>query len=187
MRVSRQTAQRHHEEIVGTASRLFREKGFDAVGVAELMAAAGLTHGGFYGHFRSKAALSAEATSAALAETAERWAARAAARPDDPLGGIVDGYLTAAHRDAAGSGCAIASLATDVARAAPEIRHGFTEALRPVIAVVETAMPEGTEDARTEALGTIAAMMGAMVLARAVDDPELSEAFLTAGRRLFGL
>ena len=127
MKVTREQAARNRERIVETAAKLFREKGFDGIGVADLMKAAGLTHGGFYGHFGSKEALLGEAASRALAGAGTGWQALMAAHPDDPLGTVARSYLSPAHRDNPGLGCAISALGADISRAGPTVREAVTE------------------------------------------------------------
>lgn len=183
MRVTKEVAALHREAIVSGAARTIREKGPEALGIADVMGAVGLTHGGFYGHFASRQALLTEAVARAIGDSAADWARYLSANVDDPLGGLVAGALA----DGTGVSDAIAGLSGDMSRAAPETRSAYREGLEPVIAMVADAMPTGTDDPRGEALGTIAALVGAMVLARAVDDPELAEGFRAAGRRLFGL
>src|SRR5262245_24790993 len=109
MKVTREQAAENRERIVNTAARLFRERGFDGVGVADIMKGAGLTHGGFYGHFASKDDLAAEACARALEKSAMKWSA-ILDTDANPLDTIVASYLSEAHRDRPGSGCAIAAL-----------------------------------------------------------------------------
>src|ERR671918_91424 len=111
MRVSREQAAENRDRIIDAAGRLFRERGFDGIGVANLMKAAGLTHGGFYGNFESKEELEVEACERVLARTGEAWPAMAAKNPETPLKGLLDWYLTAQHRDGPGEGCIYAALA----------------------------------------------------------------------------
>src|SRR6478752_6852590 len=130
MKVSREEAAANRERIVDVASRLFREKGFDGIGVADVMKEAGLTHGGFYGHFGSKEDLMAEAASLAIRESRERWARRARAAGGDALEALASLYLTPRHRDDPGHGCAAAALATDASRQGFGVRRAVTEGLR---------------------------------------------------------
>src|SRR4051812_12558688 len=110
MKVTREQADLNRARIVEIAAQRFREHGFEGIGVADLMREAGLTHGGFYGHFGSKEELMAEACTKALQRSRESWAKRAAAHPDDPLGEVARSYLHARHRDNPGQGCVMASL-----------------------------------------------------------------------------
>src|SRR3954468_20702168 len=111
MRVSREQAAQNRERILDAAARLFRERGFEGIGVADLMKEAGLTHGGFYGHFESQGALMAQACTRASARSRERWTKLAQNAPGDPLTAIAGSYLTSKHRDNPGSGCLMAALA----------------------------------------------------------------------------
>src|SRR5262245_10098091 len=113
MKVTREQAVENRERIVAAAARLFREHGFDGIGVADIMKSAGLTHGGFYGHFGSKDDLAAEACARALDRSVTKWDAIAAA-DGDPLATIVGSYLSEAHRDRPGSGCMVAAVGSDV-------------------------------------------------------------------------
>src|SRR2546421_954752 len=116
MKVSREQAAQNRERIVETAARLFRERGFEGIGVADLMKEAGLTHGGFYGHFSSKEDLMAKACARASARSRALWGKLAERAPDDPLSEIAGVYLTSRHRDNPGTGCLMAALAADASR-----------------------------------------------------------------------
>ena len=183
MKVSREQAARNREQVLQAAARQFRERGFDAVGVADLMASVGLTHGGFYAQFPSKEDLVAEACACALDRSVARWRQ---AVSDDPKGGphaVADGYLSTTHRDAPGMGCVVASLGADIARQGPLVREVFTEGVRELVGVLAGTMPGKTQQERRQAaLGSFATMVGAMVLARAVADEELSREVLEAAR-----
>ena len=181
MKVTREQAALNRERIVETAARLFREKGFDGIGVADLMKAAGLTHGGFYGHFDSKDALAAEAVRKALSGAGASWPALMSEHADDPLGAVARSYLTPRHRDNPGSGCAISALGPEVARATPAVKDAVTERLRTQLDTLAAGQPSGTAaERRQAAIATYAAMLGAMVMARAVSDPALSDEILEA-------
>jgi TetR/AcrR family transcriptional repressor of nem operon len=183
MKVSREQAAHNRARVLQAAARLFRERGFDGVGVADLMASVGLTHGGFYAQFPSKEDLVAEACAAALDASVARWQKAAGAAPRDAAGAVVDSYLSCAHRDAPGSGCALAALGTEIARQGPLVREVVTEGVRDLVAVLADTMPGKTaEERRHAALGSFATMVGAMVLARAVADEKLSREVLAAAK-----
>jgi TetR/AcrR family transcriptional repressor of nem operon len=172
MKVSREQMGENRRRILDAAGRLFRDRGFEAVTVAEVMREAGLTHGGFYGHFRSKDDLIA----AALAELV------VASEPGPlALPAFAARYLSPAHRDDPASGCPVAALASDTIRQAPEARATMTEGLRRQIARLTDGAAE-PESARQAAIGSWAAMVGAMILARMSDDPALSDEVLAQTR-----
>lgn len=181
MKVSREQVALNRERIIETASRLFREKGYDGIGVADLMKSAGLTHGGFYGHFASKEDLLAEATAHALKKSVERWEGYAAHGAQVGLDKIGKGYLTEQHRDHPGGGCSVTALGADIARLGPKARHALTQGASGQMAVLQKLMP-GADDTekRKQALTTYASMVGALVLSRAVDDDALSVEILQA-------
>ena len=180
MKVTRQQAEKNRERVLEVAGRVFREKGFDGVGVADLMKSAGLTHGGFYANFNSKEDLIAESCERALAKLNEGWD-KAGGKNGDLLRAVVAAYLSTSHRDDPGNGCLIAALGSDVARKSPAVRHAVTEGLRPFIELLTRAAPGRTRVARRKrALAVYANLVGAMVLARAVDDPALSKEILEA-------
>ena len=185
MKVSREQAALNRERIVETAARLFREKGYDGIGVADLMKNAGLTHGGFYGHFASKEDLMIEACQHALEKSLEGWRTKVAQDPQQALPAIVDNYLTPKHRDQPGTGCPAAAMGVDVARMSPGARPAFTQATRQQFALLQDLMPDNTPDGtperrRQQAIATFSAMVGAMVLARSIDDEALSQEILDA-------
>jgi TetR/AcrR family transcriptional repressor of nem operon len=188
MKVSREQAVENRNHIIDVAGRLFRERGLDGIGVANLMKAAGLTHGGFYGHFESKEDLEVQACERVLARTSELWPAMAAKDPKAPLKGFLDDYLTAQHRDRRGEGCIYAALASDVTRQnSPALRRAFTTGLQPLIDTLVRIVPGRSRTARRQrALAYLSAMVGALILARAVDDAELSDEILAAARALPG-
>jgi len=185
MKVSREQAALNRERIVDVAARLFREKGYDGIGVADLMKSAGLTHGGFYGHFASKEDLMIEACQHALNQSLEGWRAKIASDPQHALPAIVGNYLSTRHRDQPGGGCPAAAMGVDAARMSPGARPAFTQATQQQFALLQDLLPEGTpgctqERRRQQAIATFAAMVGAMVLARSVDDEALSAEILDA-------
>lgn len=181
MRVSREQAAENRERIVDVAARLFRERGFDGVGVADLMKNAGLTHGGFYGHFDSKEALMAEACEHAIAETGKRWQTLTRQGEPGAFGRLARRYLSARHRDQPGDGCVLAALANDAARQSPPVRHAYTRSVQRFIALLAGVVPGRGEAARRrKAVAACATMVGALILSRAVDDDALSREILDA-------
>jgi len=183
MKVSRERAAENRERILTVAARLFRERGFDGIGVADLMKAAGLTHGGFYGQFESKEDLAAQACARALAESAAKWDRLIGENPGDTLDAVAASYLSPRHRDDAGHGCALAALGAEAQRREPAVRRALTEGLLPLVERLEGIVPGRTRAARRrKALSTMAHFMGALVLARSVDDPKLSNQILKAVR-----
>lgn len=189
-RASRQEAERHRKEIVAAASRLFRQKGLGRVSVPELMAAAGMTHGGFYGHFASKDALAAEAFAEAFGEMNARLSSLAKPEEGDSEGGIaglVGGYLSCAHRDHPEAGCAAAGLLefprdTDSA----EVRSAFLAGVEGMIAMIQSLQGGPAEAGRQEALATLATLVGSLLLSRATRGTPVSEAFLEAAKTALG-
>jgi TetR/AcrR family transcriptional regulator, transcriptional repressor for nem operon len=169
-----------HERIVKTASRRMRRDGIDSVTVAELMNEAGLTHGGFYRHFDSRNELVAAAIDAALAQGSERM--HAAAKPGGPeaLAAIIDGYLSRLHRDKPETGCAVAALPTDVARTDPRARAAYSRQVRNYIDLL-TELTPGRDSGEAHLI--LAALVGALVLARAIDDRGLSDEILDGAAR----
>jgi len=184
VKVSRQQAAENRARILREASRLFRERGLDGVGVDALAEAAGLTHGGLYSRFGSKERLAAEALADALARSADvLMPPGAEADPPAALQALVRRYLSHRHRDMPGGGCALAALGSEVPRQAPALRAAFTVGLKDFSGRLAPLLG-GEEDA---ALDMLASLVGALVLARAVDDPALSDRILGATRaRLAG-
>jgi len=181
MRVSREQAAENRERIIATAARLFREKGFDGIGVADLMQAAGLTHGGFYGHFASKEDLVAQACARTFARSIAAWGRSAGQGRRGALAAIAGSYLSVEHRDHPGHGCLLAALGTDVARQSPSVRRVVTEGLLGLVGLLTRVVPGRSATAkRKRALAMMASLVGALVLARAVDDDTLSEEILRA-------
>lgn len=177
MRVSRDQMQANRLRILESASRLFREKGFEAVSVAEVMKAAGLTHGGFYGHFESKDDLIAQAIAHIF--TAEEGGQGG----QGDLGAHLNAYLSSQHRESVGEGCPTAALVADIRRQTPAARSAMSEGFRSQIDRIARAIPApGAAASRRQAVGAWAAMVGAVVLARAVDDPVLSDEILDETR-----
>lgn len=175
-----ETAEKH-ANILKEAARLFRERGFEGAGVAEIMKAAGLTHGAFYAHFPSKEVLKAEAVERAFGQSDRRiYALTAGAR--DKKQGFLDNYLSVAHRDHPGSGCAIAALGAEIARDSTA-RQPFTEHVKHMMEEMAGRFRWKCKGAaRRNAIHLLSAAVGALVLARAVDDSQLSDEILESVR-----
>jgi TetR/AcrR family transcriptional repressor of nem operon len=164
-----------HERIVREASRLFRERGFENVSVGEVMKAAGLTHGAFYAHFGSKEELQAATVAYGQKVSLER---AQHSNGNKSKGSYADRYLSRWHRDNPGDGCTMAALGSEVARATPELKAAFERGLEEILSA------SGGD--RKEAIFRAAAMIGGIVLARAVQDPELSDEILRSVRQKLG-
>ncbi len=187
MKVSREQFAENRQRILDVAGRLFREKGFDGIGVDGIMQEAGLTHGGFYGHFDSKADLAERACAAALVTLAGKWEARANSPRQNALPEIVRSYLSPKHRDDPGSGCIIASLGGEVARCSDAVRTTVTQGVRARLGILERVVGGGSKAERREkAIATLSGMVGAMVVARLVNDSPLSDEILTVATSAFG-
>jgi TetR/AcrR family transcriptional repressor of nem operon len=184
MRYSREHKLETHARIVKRASVKLREKGAHGVGVADLMKDAGLTHGGFYAHFDSREALVIEAFAHAMDRSTERWRKLAEQTPPEQrMAAIVDGYLTPAHRDDPGHGCAIPTLGAEIARESPKTRKAFAAKLEEMIdALAEQMADTPRKAARKQATAMIATMMGTLVMARVAGNGEFSEEILNSGR-----
>jgi TetR/AcrR family transcriptional regulator, transcriptional repressor for nem operon len=174
MKVSREQVAENRQKILDAASRLFRARGFEAVTVAEVMQAAGLTHGGFYGHFKSKDDLIAETLTHVLGagETGEI-----------DVDQFATNYLSRLHCNDLEGGCPTAGLAAETIRQSPQARAAMTAGLRQQIERLTRNTP-GSDLAqkREQAIGSWAAMVGALILARLSDDPKLSDDVLTQTR-----
>lgn len=180
LKVTKAQAQANRARIVETASTLFRERGYDGVGVADLMAAAGFTHGGFYKHFGSKADLMAESAACGMAQTAALTVGANA--PD-----FLRAYVSREHRDARASGCTMAALSGDAARQPEAVRATFAAGVERLLAELGRSGPalDGADpaQARAKTLDTLAHAVGAIVLSRACpDDSALADEILAACR-----
>ena len=164
-----------HERIVKEASRLFRERGFENVSVGEVMKAAGLTHGAFYAHFGSKEELQAAAVAYGQKVSLGRVQR---SMEDKKKESYAERYLSRQHRDNPGDGCTMAALAQEVARSKPELKAAFEQGFEEILSA------KGGD--RKQAIFQAAAMIGGVVLARAVQDPELSDEILGSVRQKLG-
>jgi TetR/AcrR family transcriptional repressor of nem operon len=193
MKVDRPTREAHGAALLKAAGKLFRARGLDAVRIADVSAAAGLTHGAFYGHFDSKTALAEAACRTGLEDAAAKWRRRAAharAEGADPVGTLIDRYLTEAHRDALADGCVLSALGPELSRADPPLRAALADGaalLSAVLAEEIAALHPGATAAQAGAAAeaTLAAMLGGLALARAyATDPARSRATLAAAAAL---
>jgi len=171
-----------HERIVEAAARAIRRSGYGGTGVADIMKAAGLTHGGFYAHFASREAMLAEAAERAGSEAvAASTRIAAAAPPQQALESLLRAYLSKEHLESIEQGCPVAALGSEMPRQAPEVRRAATRGIKEMIDLVARQSPDwGQPRAHQRALVTVATMVGALLLARAVDDTRLSDALREA-------
>ncbi len=184
MRVSREKAAEHRDRIIDAAGALFRAKGFGGIGVADIMKAADLTHGGFYGHFASKDDLVAQASRRTMARAAANWTKLVEAAPDNPYAALLEHYLSPKHRDDPGKGCAFAALGNDAARSGKIVRKAFAEGLAPLIDILAQAIAGKSKAARRrKAVAAMATLVGALTMARAVEGTPLSDEMLEAAHR----
>jgi len=181
VKVSRVEAAQNRERIIDAAAKLFRERGFDGIGVADLMKSAGMTHGGFYGHFASKEDLMAQACMRAQETGLNVFRQVVEHDRQNALAIIASGYLSPAHRDQTGDGCVLAALGADAARHGTPLRATFTQTVRAAVEILTDLVTGRARRAkRQRALTIYASMVGALVLARAVDDEELSGEILAS-------
>ena len=187
MKVTKAQAQANRARIVETAATLFRERGYDGVGVADLMAAAGFTHGGFYKHFGSKADLMAEAAACGFSESA-------AGSEGIDIAAFIKQYLSREHRDTPGTGCTMAALSVDAGRQPEQVKQAFADGIeRLLMSMVSKHGASGASgatnatsaaakrEARARSIDTIAQLVGAVVLSRACpDDSPLADEILQA-------
>jgi len=173
-----------HSRIVENASYGLRQNGAEGLSVVDLMKLAGLTHGGFYNHFESRAALVGEAIAFAMDQMVERWKRLANGKAEeDRFEALIDDYLSSRHRDNPRHGCPLPALAADVARSSQSERRALASKLEKMIDIFVEALPaDGSQQARQIATGAIATMVGSIVLSRAVGAGKLSDDILDAGR-----
>src|SRR6266480_4084989 len=182
MKVSREQAAANRENVVDVASTLFRKHGFDGIGVADIMKAAGLTHGGFYRNFASKDDLAVKASERAIADTTALLKDGLAQQPKDPFRALIEGYVSSAHRDDPGSGCILPALAVDAARSDdPALRAVFITAIQGYLdqlAKLSSANPRATGSRHPAAI--LSEMVGAVILSRVIADGPLAESLIAA-------
>jgi TetR/AcrR family transcriptional regulator, transcriptional repressor for nem operon len=184
MRVSRIQAAENRETVINVASRLFRERGFDGIGLKDLMEGAGLTQGAFYKQFASKEDLAVQASRRALESASRRWSDAAAENPNDPLGAVIAFYLSADHREEKMDGCPIVALGSDAARQGPDVKAAFEAGIKAHLEVVGRFIAETDGDEPSgKAMTILSTMVGAVTLSRVVNDPDLAQAFLDAAAK----
>jgi TetR/AcrR family transcriptional regulator, transcriptional repressor for nem operon len=186
-RVSKLETAKNRGAIEQASARLFREQGLSA-SLKHVMRAAGLTHGGFYGHFGSKDELVATACAAAFGESVERWRKRTTTAKNrrSAHAALIEGYLTAHNRASRGTSCPLAALATDVGREpqSKPVRKIFRAGLEQLIEILTDVQPtRDPQGARDEALTQLSTLVGAMVLARATSGTPLSDQFMNAAKQ----
>jgi TetR/AcrR family transcriptional repressor of nem operon len=183
MRVSRAQAEANRENVINVASRLFRERGFDGIGLKDLMKGAGLTQGGFYKQFESKDDLAALAARRALESATRRWSSVAASSPD-PLQAVIDLYLSAGHRGETGDGCPLVALGADAARQSEEVRAPFRDGIKAHLQVLEELMPQpGKADNDEKAMVMLSLLVGAVTLSRIAAGTDMSDRLLEAAAK----
>jgi TetR/AcrR family transcriptional repressor of nem operon len=181
MRVSRSQAAENRETVINVASRLFRERGFDGIGLKDLMKGAGLTQGAFYKQFASKEDLAAQASRRAMESATHRWSAATAAKPEDPLGAVIAFYLSMDHRGEKMDGCPIVALGSDAARQGTDVKASFEAGIKQHIEILGRSIAETNgEDTDGKAMAILSTMVGALMLSRVVNDPDLAQALLDA-------
>ena len=182
MRKSAAEAAETRKRIIEVASRAFKSKGIEATGVAEVMAAAGLTHGGFYRHFESKEQLVAEACAASMEVLVE--AAEQAAGSESTFFKHLKDFLSAEYRDDCVGGCPLVAMGSELVRADRATRRGASQGFSKIIDIMARhSREQGTAAARADAMFTLSAMIGAVTMSRIVDDPQLSDQILEAARK----
>lgn len=181
MRVSRAQAQENRRTVIEVASRLFRQRGYDGVGLSDLMKGAGLTQGGFYKQFASKDDLVAQASVKALEKGVANWTSVVTRAARKPLRALIGFYLSDQHVAAKAEGCALAALAPEAARRGPELRRAFEAGINRHLDILdEMVSPTSDEEVRDRSIAALSTMVGALVLSRAVDDEQLAKRFLRA-------
>jgi TetR/AcrR family transcriptional repressor of nem operon len=181
MRVSRTQAEKNRQTVIDVASRLFREHGFDGIGLKDLMESAGLTQGAFYKQFASKEDLAAQASRRALESAFQRWSAAAAANPQDPFGAVIAFYLSTEHRAERMEGCPVVALGSDAARQGADVKASFEAGIREYLELLGPWIGEADgEEPSSKAMALLSTMVGAVLLSRAVNDERLSKRLLEA-------
>ncbi|PDT30079.1 TetR family transcriptional regulator [Rhizobium sp. M10] len=178
MRVSRAQAEANRETVINVASRLFREHGFDGIGLKDLMKGAGLTQGGFYKQFESKDDLAALASGRAMESAVRRWS-RVADGSADPFGAVVGMYLSTGHQEEKGDGCPLAALGSDAARQSEAVRAPFQKGIEAHLQILDEMIPasDGTTP-YDKAMVVLSLMVGAVTISRIMTDQAMAERLL---------
>ncbi|WP_323688489.1 TetR/AcrR family transcriptional regulator [Rhizobium sp. AN83] len=190
MRVSRAQAEENRETVINVASRLFREHGFDGIGLKDLMKGAGLTQGGFYKQFASKDDLAAQASRRAMESATRRWS-EAAADSSDPLEAVMAFYLSRDHRGEKAEGCPLVALGSDATRQSEEVRRPFEDGIRAHFEVLNELLDDTRRlNPSGKAMAILSLMVGAVTLSRIMEDENTSQGILDAAaeeiRRIAG-
>jgi len=190
MRVSRAQAEENRETVINVASRLFREHGFDGIGLKDLMKGAGLTQGGFYKQFASKDDLAAQASRRAMESATRRWS-EAAADSSDPLEAVMAFYLSKDHRGEKAEGCPLVALGSDATRQSEEVRRPFEDGIRAHFEVLNKLLDDTrSSNPSGKAMAILSLMVGAVTLSRIMEDENTSQGILDAAaeeiRRIAG-
>ncbi|MDX8466139.1 TetR/AcrR family transcriptional regulator [Mesorhizobium sp. VK23B] len=181
MRVSRIQAEKNRQTVIDVASRLFREHGFDGIGLKDLMKGAGLTQGAFYKQFVSKEDLVAQASKRAMESASDRWAAATAGNPGDPLAAVTAFYLSMGHREERMDGCPVAALGSDAARQGTEVKASFEAGIKEYLEIIGRLIAAANgKEPDSKAMAILSTMVGALLLSRVVNDHDLAQAFLDA-------
>lgn len=184
MRVSKETMAHHHHQIISIASEMMRDRGVHGVSVADVMQAAGLTHGGFYRHFSSKEALVAEATSASFGEILEKLEKSAVRHgATKALDAYISGYLSQRHVENPSSGCPIPAFGGDIAREGIDVQAAFRHGVGRLLKWIEAGLPFPEAEREGKAMELLSLMVGAVITARASGDKALSKQVLAQARQ----
>lgn len=180
MRVTRAQAEENRETVINVASRLFREHGFDGIGLKDLMKGAGLTQGAFYKQFLSKDDLAALASRRAMESATRRWST-AAAKSSDPLEAVMEFYLSQDHRGEKSDGCPLVALGADAARQSEEVRRPFEDGIRAHFEILDEMMDKAkSSNPSGKAMAILSLMVGAVTLSRLIEEENLSQGILDA-------
>lgn len=184
MKVSKDQCAQNRRKVLDTAAQMYREHGFERASVHDIMRKAGLTHGAFYGYFKSKEDLMVQVCQQVIDEGIDGWQKTVSETKDNILAEIVKGYLSPTHADNPGTGCVFATLSTDVARQTSPVRTVVTQGLRRFIDFLDSVIPgKASKAKRDKAITTYASMIGGVAMARAINDPALAREILTAVAR----